>query len=601
MKRFLGRFAYMLIVGLYLAISAQGVWADPLTDEQLKETNQNPNWVASTCGAVSTDFNDSSGKKVYILGDSITHLAEETYQSTFQTEGWSTTVKGLDSRHIASTPPSPSGLGQLDDDKDPISNGKVSAVVIALGTNDSAGSENSIKDDVQKMVKKAKSYVSASTKIYWVNILDTRSDSNTNTTNKAISEGVDSDGKVIDWFSNAKAKADLASFNGGVHPTKQKDINLLVNLVLSEVNQGFATGTPNQAATCCANTGSNAPGTPLTGNGTGEQVFNYFIGKGLSNESAAAAAGNLEVESDHWRVVDGWGGGNNGGFYGIAQWDRSVRYQNLVKFAGGAENAGKLNYQLDFVWHELTTVSAYKPVLDSLRSNDSLVDKTIKWGRVYEGAITNGALQMQADRIIYAKRWAKAGASGTAPTGNEVVSDDTTECVASGGSNGKAFVLGDYAWPVDIKKAELRSGYPWPCHTTCHHDNTYAFDLSTAKAIGGKDQDAVGRDEFAISDGTVESVNIYNGIAGCYGLEFKSKDGYVYWYGHMRRPAVKEGTAVKVGTKIGELGERKCTGNGSYPHLHIDRGAPKGSPGGYVNSRDAGINDVMNALYEKLP
>src|SRR4051812_3572126 len=62
--------------------------------------------------------------------------------------------------------------------------------------------------------------------------------------------------------------------------------------------------------------GCQTPGSELSGNTNGERVFNYFVGKGLSNESAAAITGNLQVESSF--EPDVWGGGG-GNYYGIAQ------------------------------------------------------------------------------------------------------------------------------------------------------------------------------------------------------------------------------------------------------------------------------------------
>src|SRR4029079_7612274 len=93
--------------------------------------------------------------------------------------------------------------------------------------------------------------------------------------------------------------------------------------------------------------------TTLVGKGPGEQVFNFFIGKGLSNDSAAAATGNLQLESANWGYINKWGGGG-GNYYGLAQWSRNDRYPKLVSFSGGSANP-TLAQQLDFVWHELTT------------------------------------------------------------------------------------------------------------------------------------------------------------------------------------------------------------------------------------------------------
>ena len=53
---------------------------------------------------------------------------------------------------ITTTPPSPSGLGQLDRDKDKI--GNAHAIVIALGTNGVTNSESSTKSAVESAMKK---------------------------------------------------------------------------------------------------------------------------------------------------------------------------------------------------------------------------------------------------------------------------------------------------------------------------------------------------------------------------------------------------------------------------------------------------------------
>jgi murein DD-endopeptidase MepM/ murein hydrolase activator NlpD len=168
---------------------------------------------------------------------------------------------------------------------------------------------------------------------------------------------------------------------------------------------------------------------------------------------------------------------------------------------------------------------------------------------------------------------------------------------------GNPITIDGYTWPVDIKKTAVSSGYSWPCSGNCHHDNTPAFDLSTKSAVGGgNDATAIGRAVFAITDGTIDNQHIYEGIPGCYSLQLKSsRDDYSYYYAHFRKPIFDDGDPVKSGDKLGEIGERRCTGNYSYPHLHIDRGSPKGELGGYPCCRDPGLTPLINGLYEKLP
>ena len=205
--------------------------------------------------------------------------------------------------------------------------------------------------------------------------------------------------------------------------------------------------------------------------------------------------------------------------------------------------------------------------------------------------------QWYVDNVM--KAFKKFGGDGSASSSSD--SDSDTENAGEGtagcdGSSGSAFSIDGYSWPVDISKSELNSGYPWPCKGKCHHDGTYAFDLSTKGAVGGDDKTAVGKAMFAITDGEIVDSHTYMGISGCFIQQLKSsKDGYVYSYIHSKK-AVKKGTKVKSGDKIAEIGERKCTGNGSYPHLHIDRGSPKGHYGGSPSARDAGITEILNKL-----
>jgi hypothetical protein len=187
--------------------------------------------------------------------------------------------------------------------------------------------------------------------------------------------------------------------------------------------------------------------------------------------------------------------------------------------------------------------------------------------------------------------------------GSSSVSGTPTQAVAGclGSSTGVVSAEG-YSFPIGPqKKSEISAGYPLPCNAACHHDGTYAFDFSNSS----NDDEAAGRPVFAISDGEVDQVGIYNNIPGCYSLQLlSSKDHYWYWYGHIQNPRVQSGDRVAAGTQIAEIGVRDCTGNGSYPHLHIDRGCvADGVPqkGGRDSCRDSGINNVINALWATLP
>ena len=175
-------------------------------------------------------------------------------------------------------------------------------------------------------------------------------------------------------------------------------------------------------------------------------------------------------------------------------------------------------------------------------------------------------------------------------------------------STGSGIVGTDgYSFPVAPQRRSQNSGVaamsPLPCSSvsSCHHPfkppGGYAFDIS--RKPGG--DPVVGTPVYAISDGEIKRVNpAYANIEGCQSLQLASKDGYWYWYGHLQQTSVNENQQVIAGQQLAVIGESKCAKNTS-PHLHIDRGSPKGSEGGNECCRDPGITPLINTLFAGLP
>jgi len=195
--------------------------------------------------------------------------------------------------------------------------------------------------------------------------------------------------------------------------------------------------------------------------------------------------------------------------------------------------------------------------------------------------------------------------------GSEVLAAITEDpalnsCLGGGGGSVGSVSTAGYAFPVAPQRQSQNSGLPFlsalPCGSgSCHHDGTAAFDIGRQP---GSDASA-GAPVYAITNGTVDLLHIYDGIAGCFSLQFhSSKDNYWYWYGHLQNPRVTNGQTVKAGTQIAEVGLRKCTGNGSDPHVHIDRGCVEGGvpqKGGRESCRDPGMTPLINSLFNSLP
>jgi len=163
-----------------------------------------------------------------------------------------------------------------------------------------------------------------------------------------------------------------------------------------------------------------------------------------------------------------------------------------------------------------------------------------------------------------------------------------------------------YSFPVAPQRKSQNGGLSamsaLPCNRiACHHDGSPAFDIS-AKPGGDS---AVGKAIYAINGGVVKQIrSTYKGQVGCQSFQLVGEDGYWYWYGHIQGVSVGENQTVTAGQQIATLGERRCTGNGSDPHLHIDRGCVTNGvkrPGGSDACRDPGLTPLMNNLFENLP
>ncbi len=352
----------------------------------------------------------------------------------------------------------------------------------------------------------------------------------------------------------------------------------------------------------------------LTGRNNVEQSFNFFVAKGLTAEQAAGIVGNLMAESTPdidptiTQVPGGAGGGR-----GIAQWGDGVdgdRWGQLVTFAEATgQDPLNLGTQLAFLWFELTgepategvTGGTYQRAYNSLTAaaeDGSVEDETTIFLRQFEGA----SIERLTERLDFAQQVFDEFGANAAPA--EGGTGGTTGGTAAGAgacgvNSGGGVVSADgYAFPIAGTKAEIKNGYRWPCASICHHDNTAAFDLSHEY-----DDTSAGIPVYAITAGTIANFrNSYKGEVGCNTFQLEGEDGFHYWYGHIVAVAgITDGSQVVAGQQVAEIGPRRCTGNGSYPHLHIDRGSPQGRDGGSDCCRDAGITPLLNGLYELLP
>lgn len=114
-------------------------------------------------------------------------------------------------------------------------------------------------------------------------------------------------------------------------------------------------------------------------NSAARTAFEFFVTKGLAHAQAAGIVGNLLQESNvNPAAVQADGPGR-----GIAQWSVGARWNGLLRFARARHaSALALDTQLEFLWHELTTVPSLG--LGALRAERSVAGAAGVFARSFE-------------------------------------------------------------------------------------------------------------------------------------------------------------------------------------------------------------------------
>lgn len=174
--------------------------------------------------------------------------------------------------------------------------------------------------------------------------------------------------------------------HGTVAAITSQDLQSIIN---NTPNYGEDSG--NGSSACNSDGSSSGTADTLPGGDAKQKVFNYFVGKGLTDVQAAAIEGNFIVESSLVPTAD------NGSHRGIAQWDYADRYAKLKTYASSAgRNPDELGTQLDYAWMELQGTPPahdYSGVLTHLKTftnADQIADATTYFQDNYEGAPGQG-------------------------------------------------------------------------------------------------------------------------------------------------------------------------------------------------------------------
>lgn len=389
------------------------------------------------------------------------------------------------------------------------------------------------------------------------------------------------------------------------------------NLEIYELNDAPPWYNPNAAEIQCTADTSTAD---IPGDGNMVKIYNYFLAKGTSKQTAAAITGSIWQESKGNPTLI-QGGGNTtdpstvgrykdgslfenkegqvsvGKAWGIIQWDPGNAALYWQKQSGISGDISKLETQLEVTWWHLnnrapTSRSNVLAEIEAAPSLDTAVEtmslrffacgKCMNENRI---KAAKKALGYEVDPAVAAALVAKQDEQVVMSQYCVNEQDDTLgdpdAAVISPNASGYSKPI-DYTFEDRLKKCTVQ---------TCHpHDKTAAFDLIVKP----------GTPVYAIYDGEVYSNKRYtvgtaSSDSSCRSVQFKGNDGWIYWYGHTYITAAA-GKKFKSGELMGYIGSKNC-GLGGTAHLHIDRGSPRGRVGGEDAHRDAGFIKLLQDIY----
>ncbi|MEO5627567.1 MAG: phage tail tip lysozyme [Candidatus Saccharimonadales bacterium] len=409
------------------------------------------NPAAENCDPLSiakTDGGSGTGK-IYMLGDSITEGTTAELTTTLSAKGFSEVViDGKSSRRLSEGNSDLDGIGVLKNSVDKFKD--AGTIVIALGTN---GTINNANIDKTMEIIKADS---PSAKVYWVNIgvnnaVRSGGPIDNASLNTILQENTTKGYAVVDWSSQVDQHPDYIDPNPssglGVHPAgagKQAFADTVANGATGAAAPAAQTPSGGGASCCAAHSATSD--SVAVGDGSTEAnaktIFQYFVGKGLTDFQAAGILGNIENESGfNPRRVEGTATPSGDSDTPDSRGYGIVQFTPGTKIVPAAQAAGKLPsdivFQLDFIWEQFQgpESAAFKAIQETTTLPAATVAFELKYERHAGGA--------QPKRIESAQKWFDKF-QGTG--GSSFASGGCSSKVAATGSDFAGYFQTDPEW-----------------------------------------------------------------------------------------------------------------------------------------------------------
>ncbi|MBH1956998.1 peptidoglycan DD-metalloendopeptidase family protein [Candidatus Saccharibacteria bacterium] len=327
---------------------------------------------------------------------------------------------------------------------------------------------------------------------------------------------------------------------------------------------------------CKAGSGGASDPTPITGGGAGcgdqgysagaapseankKQIWSFFKNKGLSDAAVAGIMGNMDKETGGTFLPDAV---NWIDCKGIVQWCYSRADNMVAKAAAEGKDWRCLDYQLDYIWYEITETSESQ-VMEPLKGATSPAQAANIFHDLFERS--NTATGEHLGRDTRAENIYKEF-TGQEPSPDPTSSSSSGSPSSCGGSQqsdkqGDGVSTGEFGSPLD--NATITECYGGHLRKGGH----YAMDWSSTGGTGpGGNVKAVdGGEVVAATDG--QSMP-FQGFGNT--VVIKHSNGYYSRYSHLYSLGVKEGDKVSKGQVIGVEGN-----TGASNGTHLDFGISK--------------------------